>query len=185
MYSNLPEVELFVNGKSIGKKTAPDHFFYFEVKNVGESTIKAVADQFSDEGTIRKVDEKNQDYILREQGAVLNWFDITEIEGRFSLNDKIGDIKQTLRGKLWFFGLLLVLAKKQMGPSVNKDKKKKDKKKKKTKTDSGALKMINGFTVLRFTGMLGMRNISFNKEELLKLNKKLNRIRKPKNYKKK
>ena len=40
--------------------------------------------------------------------------------------------------------------------------------------------MISGFTVLRFTGMLGMRNINFSKEELLKMNKKLNRIKKPK-----
>ena len=43
VYSNLPEVELFVNGESIGKKQAPDHFFYFDVKNQGESTIVAVA----------------------------------------------------------------------------------------------------------------------------------------------
>ena len=35
VYSNLPEVELFVNGESVGKQTAEDHFFTFEVKNVG------------------------------------------------------------------------------------------------------------------------------------------------------
>ena len=32
VYSNQPEVELFVNGESIGKKTEPEHFFYFEAK---------------------------------------------------------------------------------------------------------------------------------------------------------
>ena len=48
VYSNLPEVELFVNGESIGKKTAEDHFFYFDVKNVGESTIVAKAGEFTD-----------------------------------------------------------------------------------------------------------------------------------------
>ena len=57
VYSNLPEVELFVNGESIGKKSAEDHFFYFDVKNVGESTIVAKAGELSDEGKIRKVDE--------------------------------------------------------------------------------------------------------------------------------
>ena len=31
------------------------------------------------------------------------------------------------------------------------------------------------------TSMMGMVNISFTKEELLKMNKQLNRIRKPKN----
>ena len=48
-----------------------------------------------DESRICKADKMNPDYILREQGAVLNWFDITEIDGRFSLNDKIGDITRS------------------------------------------------------------------------------------------
>ena len=46
--------------------------------------------------------------------------------------------------------------------------------------DSGLMDMIGGFTVLRFTGMLGMRNVMFTKEELLKMNRQLNKIRKPK-----
>ncbi len=176
VYSNLPEVELFANGKSLGKKDAKDHFFYFEVPNSGETKLLAVAGEVKDESTIRKVDKMNPDYILREQGAVLNWFDITEIEGRFSLNDKLGDISKTLRGKLWFAGLFLTLAKKQNGPKQKGDKKKK---KSKTNVDSGVMNMISSFTVLRFTGMLGMRNISFTKEELLKMNAQLNKIHKP------
>lgn len=43
------------------------------------------------------------------------------------------------------------------------------------------MEMMGGFTVLRLTSMMGMMNISFTKEELLKMNKKLNRIKKPKN----
>ena len=46
------------------------------------------------------------------------------------------------------------------------------------------MKMMGGFTVLRLTSMVGMMNISFTKEELLKMNRQLNRIRKPKNCKK-
>ena len=179
VYSNLPEVELFVNGQSLGTQTAPDHFFYFEVPNVGESTLVAVAGECRDESIIRKVSEVNQDYILREQGAVLNWFDITEVEGRFSLNDTLGDIMKTFRGKLWFVSLFMVLAKKQSGKnSPSNDKKKK--KGKNPDMNSGVMNMISSFTVLRFTGMLGMRNISFTKEELLKMNSQLNKIRKPK-----
>ena len=124
----------------------------------------------------------NPDYILREQGAVLNWFDIVEIEGRFSLNDKLGEIMKTFRGKLWFAGLFMTLAKKmsQNTPqSKDKDKKKKKKKAKNPEMNSGVMNMIGGFTVLRFTGMLGMRNVTFTKEELLKMNAQLNRIRKP------
>lgn len=44
----------------------------------------------------------NEDYRLKEQGAILNWFEITAREGCFSVNDKISDILATLRGKLVF-----------------------------------------------------------------------------------
>ena len=182
VYSNLPEVELFVNGESIGKKSAEDHFFYFEVQNIGETELVAVAGECRDESRICKVDKMNPDYILREQGAVLNWFDITEVEGRFSLNDKIGDITKTLRGKLWMMGLFLTMAKKMNGgksKSADKDKKKKKKKTGNPEMGSGVMNMIGNFTVLRFTGMLGMRNVYFTKEELLKINAKLNRMKKP------
>ena len=183
VYSNLPEVELFVNGVSVGKKTAPDHFFYFDVKNEGESTIVAKAGEFTDEGTIRKVAEMNMDYVLVEKGAILNWFDVEAPEGRFSLNDKLGDITKTLRGKLWLAGLLLTFKKKM---DENKKGKKKDGENKgggfsiDMSAMSGFMDMLGSFTVLRLTSMIGMANISFNKEELLNMNKKLNKIRKPK-----
>ncbi len=176
VYSNLSEVELFVNGKSVGKKQAPDHFFYFEVENKGESVITAKAGEFTDESTIRKVDELNQDYILKEKGAILNWFDVEAPEGRFSLNDKISDIMSTLRGKLWFMGVGLKIKKKM---PKNKEKGKKTEAMG-FEISSDIMQMLGGFTVLRLTSMIGMMNISFTKEELLKMNKKLNKIRKPK-----
>jgi len=184
VYSNLPEVELFVNGESIGKKTAEDHFFYFDVKNVGESTIVARAGEYSDEGKIRKVAEMNMDYVLREVGAVLNWFDVVEVAGRYSLNDKIGDIMKSKRGKLWFLSVGLKIKKKM---DANKKGKSEEKKSGGFDVDlssgGGLMDMMGGFTVLRLTSMMGMMNISFTKEELLKMNKKLNRIRKPKDLK--
>ncbi len=181
VYSNQPEVELFVNGESIGKKTAPDHFFYFEVENNGESEIIAKAGELKDKAIIRKVDEMNMDYVLIEKGAVLNWFDVNAPVGRYSLNDKISDIMASFRGKMWFLGVGLKIKKKM-------DANKKDKKAGKKsggfdvdlKADGGLMQMMGGFTVLRLTSMMGMMNVSFTKEELLKLNKKLNRIRKPK-----
>ena len=175
VYSNQPEVELFVNGESIGKKTAPDHFFYFEVKNEGESTITAKAGELSDESKIRKVDVFNEEYRLKEQGAVLNWFDIDAPEGRFSLNDKLGDIMSTFRGKLWFLALGLKIKKSLQGDGKGKPKAAG------FEIGEGLMQMMGGFTVLRLTSMMGSMNVSFTKEELLKMNKKLNRIRKPKN----
>ena len=44
----------------------------------------------------------------------------------------------------------------------------------------GMMKMLEGFTVLRLTSMLGIKNITFTKKELLDMNRKLNKIRKPK-----
>ena len=179
VYSNLPEVELFANGESLGKKTAEDHFFYFDVPNVGETQLKAVAGECTDESVIKKVAEMNMDYVLKEKGAVLNWFDVNAPEGRYSLNDKIADIMLSKRGKLWFyrFGLKLVLKmragkkgeKKAGGFEFNA----------KDAAGSGLMDMMGGFSVLRLSSMMGMMNISFTKEELLKLNRQLNRIKKP------
>ncbi len=181
VYSNQPEVELLVNGESLGKQTSDVHFFYFDVPNVGESEIVARAGELTDCAKIRKVDEMNPDYILREKGAVLNWFDVNAPEGRYSLNDKISDIMKSLRGKLWFVRMGLKLKKK-----MNASKKATDGGKKSggfevdLKADGGLMQMMGGFTVLRLSSMMGMMNISFTKEELLKLNRQLNRIRKPK-----
>ena len=183
VYSNLPEVELFVNGVSVGKKTAPDHFFYFEVKNEGESVIEAKAGGLSDEGRIRKVAEMNMDYVLVEKGAVLNWFEVTAPEGRYSLNDKISDIMKSKRGKLWFYATMLKVKRK-----MDKSKKAaKDGKKSGgfdvdiSSAGGGLMEMMGSFSVLRLTTMMAMMNVTFTKEELLKMNKKLNKIKKPEN----
>ena len=183
VYSNLPEVELLVNGESLGVKRADDHFFYFDVPNVGESVLVAKAGECTDESRINKVDTMNEDYLLREVGAVLNWFDVTEKEGYFSLNDKISDIMATFLGKLWFakFGIAM---KKSM--DANK-KKSADGEKKSGGFDvdikggamSGMMQMLGGFSVLRLSSMGAMMGITFTKEQLLKYNRQLNKIRKP------
>ncbi len=173
VYSNLPEVELFANGTSLGKKTAEDHFFYFDVPNMGETRLEAKAGDCSDESLIRKVETFNEEYRLKEKGAVLNWFDIDAPEGRLSLNDKMSDVLATFRGKMIFMKLI----KKMMGGN------KKGGKVKAAGFEVGPemMSMMGGFTVLRlFTLMGGMANMKFTKEELLDLNKKLNRIKKKK-----
>ena len=42
------------------------------------------------------------------------------------------------------------------------------------------MQMMGSFTILRLTSMMGMANVNFTKEELLKMNKQLNRIKKHK-----
>ena len=172
VYSNQPEVELFANGESLGKLTAEDHFFYFSVPNVGETKLEAVAGVCRDESLIRKVDTFNENYRMKEVGTILNWFDITEPEGRLSLNDKVGDIMATFQGKL----LMLSMVKKLL-PKGKKGEK---------PTAAGfelngdMMQMVAGFTLLRLLNMAsGMLDLKLTKEDLLDLNRKLNKIKKP------
>ena len=183
VYSNQPTVELFANGVSLGVQTNNGlPFFYFDVPNTAEETkLEAVAGALRDESIIRKVDVFNEDYRMKEEGAILNWFDITEREGYFNLNSKMGDIMATIRGKLWLAGLMLTLKKKMdANKSPSKDGEKKGGFDIDLKSLKGMGQMLGGFTVLRLTSMMGMANISFNKEELLEINKKLCRIKVPK-----
>ena len=177
VYSNLPSVELFANGVSLGSKEAGDHFFYFDVPNSGETLLKAVAGDCTDESRIVKVDTFNEDYRLKEQGAVLNWFDITEKEGYLSLNTKIGDILNTTLGKLWFAGLMLTVGKKMKSEKKDDANGESMEMNFSLKSISGMAAMMSGFTPLRMTGMVGMVGIHFTKEELLKMNEQLNKIK--------
>ncbi len=171
VYSNLPEVELFANGESLGKKTAPDHFFYFDVPNKGVTKLKAVAGDCCDEGKIRKVDTFNEAYRLREKGAILNWFDITAPEGYFSLNDKLSDIMANPQGMQLFGGIMQQMVKgggkKSMMAGFD------------LKNSPGLMQMMGGFTVIRMIGLMGAAGVSMTKEQLLGLNAQLNKI--PKN----
>ena len=173
VYSNLPEVELFANGVSVGKKAAEDHFFYFEVANVGETKLEAVAGECRDESVIRKVDTFNEEYRLKEVGTILNWFDIEEKEGRLSLNSKMSDVISTVRGKLLFAKL--------MGKMLGGKKKGEKAKPMGFEMTPELMAMMGGFTVLRLLTMAGgMMDAKFTKEDLLALNRKLSRIKAPK-----
>ena len=188
VYSNNPTVELFANGESLGVQESDNHFFYFDVPNVGETTLKAVAGDLTDESFIRKVDVFNEDYRLKEQGAVLNWFDITEKEGYLSLNSKFSEIMATAGGKVWVAGLFLSMKKKMDAGKKDGGKKKEGEGEKKEgfsmslnlKSIKSVMDMLGSFTVLRMSGMVGMVGVHFTKEELLAMNEKLNKIKAPK-----
>ena len=168
VYSNQPEVELFVNGKSLGKKSGK-WFFYFDVPNEGESTLEALAGEYRDESTIRKVDTFNEDYRLKETGTLLTWYEITAPEGYFSLNDNVGEIMKNPEGLLVMTGAFKKLTAglgdktKGMGEGFGK----------------GMMDMLNGFTVIRMINLMGTAgNKSVKKEDLIELNQQLNKIRK-------
>ena len=174
VYSNLPEVELFANGVSLGKIKAEDHFFYFDVPNKGETTLVAVAGDYKDESFIRKVDTFNEAYRLKEQGAILNWFDVTEIEGYLSINDRLDEVMKA-PAAMAVFGEFMASVMGGAMPAQAAG----------AMADPGMMKMLGGFTILRLTGMLGMAadmggekksGPIITKEQLLEINAKLNKI---------
>ncbi|MCI7170769.1 glycoside hydrolase family 2 protein [bacterium] len=167
VYSNQKSVELFANGESLGKKEAADHFFYFEVPNKGDTKLLAVAGECRDESVIRKVEKFNDAYRLKENSAILNWFDITAPEGYFSLNDRIDAIMTNTEGA------------KLLGSMFRKmTESKKDKEGGAFEMSEGMMKMMGSFTLIRLIGMMGVIGATPSKEELLGLNAMLNQIKK-------
>ena len=159
IYSNLDEVELFANGISLGKKRAEDKFFRFDVANKGETTLEARAGNCFDKAIIRKVNTPNEDYILKEKGAVLNWFDISSPDGFLSLNSRVDLILKSEEGR--------AILEKLLGDIKNTS----------FEINENMMKMLEAFTLLRLTSLMSMAGKSFTKEELLALNEKLNKIK--------
>ena len=166
VYSNLPEVELFANGVSLGKKTAEDHFFYFDVPNAGRTELKAVAGEYEDTSVINKVEVFNEAYRLKEKGAILNWFDIEAPEGYYSLNDKISEIMKSPQGAQ-LFGMLMKSAMSGASAGGMADM---------MPAGDGLMQMMGGFTIVRLASMISMANVTITKEQLLALNAQLNKI---------
>lgn len=168
VYSNQPEVELFVNGESLGKQTSDVHFFYYEVPNKGESILTAEAGDCTDESKIRKVDTFNEAYRLKEEGEVLNWFEISMPEGYFSLNDTVDSLTKTRDGKRFFDQLL----QKRMPQMGGQDEEQDD------GGNEGMVRMLGAFSVKRMLNLMGTAGggKKLSKEELLDLNAQLNKI---------
>lgn len=165
VYSNQPEVELFANGVSLGKQSCPEHFFYFDVPNVGETKLTAVAGDCTDESFIRKVAEPNPAYRMVDKSAVLNWFDIVEPEGYHSLNSKIGDLLKSPGGQEAFMAVLASIMPKndeteKMASGITPD----------------LFETLSSIAVLRLINMMGLSGVKPTKEQLLAGNAILNKI---------
>jgi hypothetical protein len=116
VYSNQPEVSLFLNGELLAVQSrhetpAIDNVFLFEVPLApGENSIQAHAGDLQDTAVFRKVPAPNPDYKLpeTEQGKgvfnvgpdrnIRNWFEKSadgELQfpaGRFSIRDPIKEL---------------------------------------------------------------------------------------------
>ncbi len=181
VYSNQSEVELFANGEKIGtQKKGEFPFFYFEVPISGETKITAKAGELTDESLIRKVSEPNESYIMKDINTVINWFEITTPAGYYSVNDTVGDIMKSTKGKLFLIKTGLGVLKK-----LKKPKKAGDSAESEDKGTAGMLSglklnrtmidLAKGFTLKRVFMMAGKM---FTKEQILEINKGLNKIKK-------
>lgn len=178
VYSNLDEIELFANGKSIGKQKKGKYpFFYFDVKNEGETELTAKAGDLTDKSFIKKVDTFCEDYRMKEEGAVINWFEINTPTGYYSINDTIGDILSTLRGKLAALKIIMKLKSEMSTGNEKGSEKENGMSLAGFKLNSTMIEMAKGFTVKRVFMMMGGK---FTKEQILEINSVLNKIKKPK-----
>lgn len=174
VYTNQPEVELFANGESLGvRKKGRYPFFYYNVKNEGETKLTAKAGNCTDESVIRKVEKPDESYILKDETAVINWFEIETPPGYMSINDTIGDILSTFKGKILAVKIALMvkntmknkkgstggMADMASGMKINKS----------------LIDMGKSFTVKRVCMMAGGL---FTKEQILEINAGLNKIKK-------
>ncbi|MBQ4427250.1 MAG: glycoside hydrolase family 2 protein [Oscillospiraceae bacterium] len=88
VYSNLPEITLFVDGRKFETKRG-ERVFTFRVPISGKHRISAGEDEI----VIRRVYEPNRDYIFRKQ-AVINWFDAADYDPScYSIKDTMGALK--------------------------------------------------------------------------------------------
>ncbi|MCH5191555.1 MAG: DUF4982 domain-containing protein [Oscillospiraceae bacterium] len=174
VYSNQAEVELFANGVSVGKQKKGKYpFFCFYVENIGKTLLTARAGDCADTAELQKTDTFDESYRMKEMQEVINWFEIDTPAGYYSVNDTIGSVISTFKGKLFMIKLAKVLL---LGLLDGKGKKKSDGISiAGFKPNRNMLELAKGFTVKRVFVMLGGR---FSKKQILEINAALNNIKK-------
>lgn len=187
VYSNQPWVELYANDELVARKEDGKYFFYFDVPNRGETRLTAKAGghgqnggECSDESRICKVEEFFEPYRMKESGDVLNWYEIEEREGYFSLNDKISEIMSSEKGKKCLGSLMAKIF--GVTPDVGADDGEGHAGQEPSLKDKmeSTMDIIAGMTVKRFLSVMGGRNpkAQIGRDGMLKLNGELNQIAK-------
>lgn len=106
VYSNLPEVTLYVNGEEWETQKGNKIFLFGNVPLAGCTMLVAKAEGCSDAMTVYKTEASNPSYLCPQQeeedgDGVANWFNLDDFkeikplefrEGYFSIRDKIGEI---------------------------------------------------------------------------------------------
>ncbi len=109
VYSNQPQVELVLNGKSIEKQTGDKVFVFAAALEPGFNTVIARAGNVTDSITLEKVEQEPAIYVLPEvkdrAEGVANWFKLAgELdleapmkfpEGKYSVRDKLEELAKS------------------------------------------------------------------------------------------
>ncbi len=93
VYSNQPEVALYVDGVLADTQTGST-VFVFRVPIFGMHKIEAVSGACRDSMQVQKADAPNKDYSYDKKRDVVNWFDQKPVDPAFySVGDKIADLR--------------------------------------------------------------------------------------------
>ncbi|HJA67100.1 MAG TPA: glycoside hydrolase family 2 protein [Candidatus Mediterraneibacter cottocaccae] len=99
VYSNTPEVTLYVDGKAFETQKS-DKIFRFRIPISGEHSIEARSGSLTDSIVIRRTDKPDPSY--RAEGTeVVNWFDRPDEiirEGYYSILDAMSEIRKSPAG---------------------------------------------------------------------------------------
>ena len=168
VYSNLPEVSLYVDGKLFETK-ACDKVAKFIVPLTKSIKLTAVAGDLKDTSVVKKVNKPYKDYALAGSSAsVVNWFDkdgnklnLTFDENYFSIKDKIKNIQADPEANKVLQGFIntFVEEAKKMGMEL----------------PAGMMKMMGSFSIERISKLAGDRLPA---EAVAKINEGLQKCKK-------
>lgn len=177
VYSNEGSVELFINGKSIEKKSEENCFYHFTVTQPkGEYEVEVKGGGLSEKATFKHVEKFDESYSFGG-GTVLNWFDITTPEGFFSVKDLMRDMKGTEA-----IDVALELIKALSVHRVQKQKEKEETSGKKVETGGKGMSEEDHMNILKQFSPLQLIKMGcpdMPKEDIIALNNRLNAIKKP------
>ena len=149
VYSNQPEVSLYVNGDLFETKKGAHVFEFIVPLKKGTTRLVAEAGELSDVSVIKKVKKPYDKYILAgASNSVANWFDetgnqveMTFKEGYFSIRDKIKDIMANEQGKAVMDMFIAKMMEQMQGSGMDIPK--------------GAMKMLGSFSIERIAKLAG------------------------------
>lgn len=94
VYSNFPEVTLYVDGKLFETQSG-SRIFKFSVPISGEHSIEAKAGGYSSVIFIRKAAEPNPSYVFVKKQDIVNWFDQDDFDPDcYSVSDTLGELRK-------------------------------------------------------------------------------------------